>query len=69
MPKIELDITRANKTTICFKNKMFLNSIGTIQIFICISIANFYVINIPTLFFLCLKNRNTFNIYLNNITN
>lgn len=69
MPKIELDITRANKTIIFFRNRMLLSLINTIQIFITIRIINFHVDNIPILFFLCLKNMYIFGIYLNNIIN
>lgn len=69
MPKIKLDTTRTNETTISFGSKIPLNSIGTVQVFIYIGITNFYVIDTPTLFLLCLKNIDILSIYLNNITN
>lgn len=48
---------------------ILLNSINTIQVDIPVGITNFYVIDIFTSFFLCLKNIDILKIYLNNITN
>lgn len=69
MPEIELNTTRTNKTIICFGSGIILSSIDTIQVLIPVGIANFYVVNIPTPFLLCLKDINILSIYLNNITN
>lgn len=69
IPSIELNIIYTNKTIICFESKTFLSFINTIQINILVDIANFYVIDTFTPFFLYLKDINIFNIYLNNITN
>ncbi len=33
MPEIKLNITRVNKATICFKSRMPLSSIDTVQVF------------------------------------
>ena len=69
MPEIELDTIRTNEATICFGSQMPLSSIGTIQVFTPVGTTNFYVIDTLTLFFLCLKDMDTFGIYFNNITN
>lgn len=69
IPEIELNITHANKATIYFKNRLFLNLIDIFQVLTLIGTANFYVVNIPISFFLCLKDMDIFGIYLNNITN
>ena len=67
--EIELNITYANKATIYFKSKMFLNSNSIIQVFIFINTIKFYVIDISILFLFYLKDIDIFGIYLNNITN
>lgn len=67
--KIELDTIRANETTICFKSGISLSSISIVQVFILVDTTNFYVINTPISFLLCLKNMDILDIYLNNITN
>lgn len=67
--KIELDITNANKDIICFRSKMFFNSISIVKLFTLISTANFYIIDRLTPFFFCLNNIDTLDIYLNNIIN
>lgn len=69
MPEIERDITHANKANICFKNRLSLRSISTIQVFILACTINFYVVNIFISFFFYLKDIDIFNIYSNNITN
>ena len=69
MPEIELDTTRANQVTICFGSGIPLSSIGIIQFFTPAGTTNFYIVDIPTLFLLCLKDIDTLSIYLNNITN
>ena len=69
MPKIELDITCANKATICFGSIISLSSIGTVQVFTPVGNTNFYIVDIPTSFLLYLKEINTLGIYLNKITN
>lgn len=68
-PEIELDITRANKTTICFESKILFSLISIILVPTSIVTTNFYVINTSTLFFFYLKNINTLGICLGNITN
>ena len=55
MPEIQLDITCENEIIICFENKIPLNLIYIVQIFIHISTTNFYVIDILILFFVYLK--------------
>ena len=54
MPETELDTTRANETTICFRSGMLLSSIGTIQVFTSVGTTNFHDVNISTPFLLCL---------------
>ena len=48
---------------------MPLSSIDTVQVFIPVGTANFHVIDTLTPFFLCLKDMDILEIYLNNITN
>ena len=69
MPEIELDTTRTNEATIGFGSGMPLSSIGIVQLLTPIGTANFHVVDIPTPILLCLKDIDTLNIYLNNITN
>ncbi len=69
MPKIELNITHANETTMCFESKILWISIDIVQVFIPVDTINFYIVNISAPFLLCLKDINTFSIHLNNITN
>lgn len=63
IPKTKLDITCVNKAIICFGSKMVLNSISIVQVSIPIGTIKFYVVNIPTLFLLCLKEIDTLGIY------
>lgn len=67
--KIKLDITYVNKATICFGSGMLLSLISIVQVFTPIGTMNFYIVNIPTSFFLYLKDIDILGIYLNNITN
>lgn len=69
MAEIKLDTICTNEATICFENRMFLNSIGIIQVFTYIGIINFHVINTLILFFFYLKDINTLGIDFINITN
>ena len=69
MLKIELDTTRANEATICFRSRLPLSLIDTVQVLIPVSTTNFYIVDIPTPFLLCLKDMDILGIYLNNITN
>lgn len=69
MLEIELDTTCANRATICFGSGMSLVSISTVQLLTPVDAVNFHVIDTSTTFFLCLRNKNTFGICLNNITN
>lgn len=69
MSKIELDITYASKTIICFEIEISLSLISIIQVFIFVNSINFHIINIFTPFFFYLKDINIFDIYLNNIIN
>ncbi len=69
MPEIELNITRANKATICFGSGLPLSSIGTVQVFSPVGTANVHVVDTLIPFFFCLKDINILGIYLNNITN
>lgn len=55
IPEIELDITHTNEATICFKSKILLSLINTIQVSALVGMANFYIIDIPNSFFLYLK--------------
>lgn len=67
--EIELNTSYGNEASICFGSKLPLSLIDIIQVFIPVGTTSFYIINTFILFFLCLKNIDTFNIYLNNITN
>lgn len=69
MSEIKLDTTHANKITIYFESKLFLNSIDIIQVFIFVDIVNFHDVDISTLFYLFLKDIYKFCLYLNNIIN
>lgn len=69
MLKIEVDITYVNNATICFKNRIALNLINIIQVITLIGTTKFHVVDIFTSFFLYIKDMDTLNIYLNNITN
>ena len=69
MLEIKLNVIYANKTIIYFKSRILLSFINIIQVFIFISIKNFYIIDILILFLFYLKNINIFGIYLNNIIN
>ncbi len=69
MPEIELDTTRANEATICFRSGLPLCSIDIVQVFTSVGTANFHVVDIPTPFLLYLKDIDILGIYLNNITN
>lgn len=69
IPEIELDITYINKANICFRSGIPLYLISKVQVNIPLDIINFYVMDIPTLFLLCLKDMDILDIYLNNITN
>ena len=69
IPEIELDITHANETTICFGSRMPLSSIGIVQVFTPFGTTNFHIVDTCTPFFLCFKDIDTLDIYLNNITN
>ncbi len=69
MLEIELDTTRTNEATIYFGSGLPLSSIGTVQVLTPVGTTNFHVVDIPTLFLLCLKDIDTLDIYLNNITN
>lgn len=69
IPKIKLDITRANEAIICFGSGMLLSLIGTIQVFTPIDTTNFHIVDTLTLFLFYLKDIDTLSIYLNNITN
>lgn len=69
MLSVKLNTTFINKTIICFESRTFLSYISTVRVDILIGMANFYIVNTFTLFFLCLKDMNIFGVYLNNITN
>lgn len=69
MLEIKLDTTNINKATICFGSEMLLSSTNIVQVLIPTNIANFYIIDKPTLFFLFLKDIDILGIYLNYITN
>lgn len=69
IPEIKLETTCANGAIIYFKSKMFLSLINIVQVFIFMSITNFHVVDILTLFFYYLKDINILGIYLNNIIN
>ena len=69
IPEIELDTTHTNEASICFGSRLLLSSIDTIQVLIPVGTINFYIVDTSTPFFPCLKNMDTFGIYLNNIIN
>lgn len=55
MLEIKLDTTSINKATKCFGSEMLLSLTNTVQVLTPTNIANFYIIDKPTLFLLCLK--------------
>lgn len=69
IPEIKLDTTHANEANISFGSGIPLNAIGTVQLHTPVGTANFYVVDTPTPFLLCLKDMDILGIYLNNITN
>lgn len=69
MSLAKLDTTCANEAIIYFRNGILLSLIGTIRVDILVGMANFHVVNTSNPFLLCLKNINTLEVYLNNITN
>lgn len=66
---IKLNIIYANKAIICFKNRISLSYLNTIRVSTLVDMANFYIIDIFTLFLFYLKNMDILGVYLKNITN
>lgn len=69
MSEIKSYRTCIDKSNIYFRSNISLSLIGIIQVFTLTCITNFHVVNIFILFFLYLKDMNTFSIYLKNINN
>lgn len=65
--KNELVTTHVNETNIYLTSEMFLSSIGIVQVFIDVRNINFSISGIFTSVFHCLKDMDTYGIYLNNI--
>lgn len=69
MSLVKLDITCANKATICFGSGIPLSSIDTVQVDTPVGTANFHIVDTLIPFLHCFKNMDTYGVYLNNIIN